>query len=87
MHLLGRSPIYDVHYESLVSNPELEIRKLIATCDLDWLSKCLKFNKSKSTITMASAVQVRKPIYTSSVGVWHKYQEHLQPLFDALDDD
>lgn len=48
--------IYDVHYVSLVSNPEPEIRMLLATCDLDWQNECLKFDKSKSTITTASSV-------------------------------
>ena len=86
-HDIFPDTIYDVHYESLVSNPEPEIRKLIAICDLDWQSECLQFDRSKSTITTASAVEVRKPMYTSSVGVWHQYQDYLQPLFDALDDD
>lgn len=79
--------IYDVHYESLVNNPETEIKKLISACDLDWQSECLRFDKSKSIVTTASAVQVRKPMYTSSVKVWHNYQDYLQPLFDALVDD
>lgn len=86
-HDIFPDAIYDVHYESLVSNPEPEIRKLLATCNLDWQSECLKFDKSKSTVTTASSVQVRQPMYTSSVGVWHKYQDHLQSLFDALNDD
>jgi hypothetical protein len=32
-----------------------------------------------------SAVQVRKKIYSSSVGRWRNYEEQLKPLADALE--
>ncbi|MEW6993074.1 sulfotransferase [Colwelliaceae bacterium MEBiC 14330] len=76
--------IYEVSYESIVEDSELEIRKLIAACGLEWQDQCLQFDKSQSIVTTASAVQVRKPIYNKSVGIWKKYQDFLQPLFDAL---
>ena len=79
--------IYKVSYESIVNDTELEIRKLIAACGLEWQDQCLKFDKSQSIVTTASAVQVRKPIYNKSVGVWRKYQDYLQPLFDALENE
>ena len=76
--------IYDVQYEALTQNPEVEIRKLIEYCGVEWQDECLKFDKSKAIVTTASAYQVRQPMYTSSVGVWERYKEHLSPLIEEL---
>ena len=32
----------------------------------------------------ASAVQVRQPLYASSVGRWRRFERQLQPLIDEL---
>ena len=77
--------IYDLNYEALTQNPEVEIRKLLAACDLEWQEGCLYFDKSAGVVTTASAYQARQPMYTSSVRLWEKYQEFLQPLLDELD--
>ncbi|GAA5133478.1 tetratricopeptide repeat-containing sulfotransferase family protein [Thalassotalea piscium] len=84
-HLTFPGEIYDVHYESLISNPEIEIRKLIKACGLEWQEECLNFHKSKAVVTTASAYQVRQPIYNSSVGLWQKYESFLSPLLNELD--
>lgn len=77
--------IYDVSYEALTHEPETEIRKLLAACDLDWQDDCLSFDKSAGIVKTASAYQARQPMYTSSVKLWEKYQGFLQPLLDELD--
>ena len=79
--------IYQVHYEQLVSNPDEEIKKLVKACGLEWQETCLEFNKNKSIVKTASAAQVIKPIYQSSVKLWKHYEENLTPLFNALNDD
>ena len=79
--------IYDLDYELLTHNPEVEIRKLLAACDLEWQDNCLDFDKSAGIVKTASAFQARQPMYTSSVNLWEKYQEHLQPLLDELNTD
>ena len=76
--------IYDVSYEELTQNPELEIRKLLEACDLEWQDGCLKFDKSGGVVKTASAYQARQPMYTSSVKLWEKYQAYLGPLLDEL---
>jgi hypothetical protein len=35
-------------------------------------------------VKTASAYQARQPIYTTSVKLWERYEEFLQPLFDEL---
>ena len=84
-HEVMPGEIYDLNYEALTQNPEVEIRKLLAACDLEWQEDCLNFDKSASIVKTASAFQARQPMYTSSVRLWEKYQEFLQPLLDEVD--
>jgi len=83
-HEVMPGEIYDISYESLTQNPEHEIRKLLAACDLEWQDNCLGFDKSESIVKTASSYQVRQPMYTSSVMLWQKYQEFLGPLLEEL---
>jgi len=76
--------IYDVSYEALTQNPDVEIRKLLAASDLEFEDQCLTFDKTEAVVKTASAFQVRQPMYTSSVGLWEKYQKFLGPMLDEL---
>jgi len=76
--------IYDVSYELLTQNPEQEIRKLLSACDLEFQESCANFEKTEAVVKTASAFQVRLPMYTSSVGLWEKYQQFLGPMLDEL---
>ena len=77
--------IHDVQYEALVRDPEPEIRKLLAACDLEWDDACLRFHSTPGLVTTASFYQVRQPMYTESVGAWQHYRDFLQPLLQALE--
>jgi Flp pilus assembly protein TadD len=77
-------PIHELSYESLVEDPEAEVRSLLDFVGLPWASQCLRFHEQKRYVATASYDQVRQPIYRSSVGRWRRYERHLQPLFDAL---
>ena len=77
--------IYDANYENIIQNKEVEIKKLIQFCGLDWDPSCLNHHKSKKTpISTVSVVQARKPIYTSSMNSNDKYSKHLKILFDNI---
>lgn len=76
--------ILDMKYELTVSDPENRIRRLLDFCKLDFEEDCLEFHKVKRTVTTASSLQVRKPMYKSSLNRWMKYGDKLQPLLDAL---
>lgn len=84
-HEVMPGDIYDISYEALTQNPEDEIRKLVAACELDWQDNCLNFSQSEAVVKTASAFQARQPMYTSSVALWEKYQPFLQPLLDELE--
>jgi tetratricopeptide (TPR) repeat protein len=74
-----------VQYEELVQAQERVSRRIIEHCGLEWEEGCLQFHTSTAAVSTASAVQVRRPIYSSSVGKWRHYEEQLQPLRQALE--
>jgi hypothetical protein len=76
--------ILDVDYESLVSDQEAVSRRIIAHCELDWRDECLRFHENASPAATASAAQVRRPLYASSIDQWRRYRRQLQPLADGL---
>ena len=55
--------VHEVNYESLVSNPESQIRLLLDACNLPWDERCLDFHHSRRPVTTASLLQVRQPVY------------------------
>ena len=82
---LTPNAIYEVRYESLIANPEQEIRRLLDFCGLRFEAACLKFHETDRTVETASAGQVRQEIYGTAVGRWKKYEKHIQPLLDVLE--
>ena len=76
--------VHTVEYEKLVGDIETESRQLLEFCDLEWQPQCLKFHENKEASTTASTVQVRQPVYQSSVGKWHDYEQQLQPVVEIL---
>jgi Sulfotransferase family/Tetratricopeptide repeat len=76
--------IYDISYEQLVTNQEAQSRKLLAFCDLDWETACAAFHRNPKACATASASQVRRPIYDSSVAQWRHYERELVELQDEI---
>lgn len=74
----------EVSYEGLVADLETQTRRLLAFCDLDWDPRCLSFHENEAPVATASSVQVRSPIYSSSVGRWRRYGQATAPLEAAL---
>jgi len=77
-------PIYEIHYEELVKDPEKDSRALLSAIGLPWHPGCLEPDKHTATISTASLWQARQPIYTSAVGRWHHYSSRLDALRNAL---
>ena len=75
----------EINYEDLINDPETQAQKLVKYCNLDWENKCLEFYKSKRQVKTLSILQVRQPIYKSSVKAWERYEQDLQPLFKAIE--
>lgn len=76
--------ILDVEYEAMVGEPETNLRRVLAFCGLEFEPGCLEFQDVKRSVTTASAAQVRKPLYKTSVNRHQKYGADLAPLMEAL---
>ena len=74
----------EVRYEDVVADLEGQARRIVAHAGLPWNEACLEFHRVSRPVHTASAAQVRKPIYKTSVGRWRPYGDLLAPLFEAL---
>lgn len=63
-------PMLDVHYERLVTDPEVTAREIVGFCGLAWDESCKP--------------QPPQPIHVSSVQRWRNYAKQLEPLESAL---
>jgi tetratricopeptide (TPR) repeat protein len=79
-------PVFTFAYEEAVQDLEATARRLIAFCGLPWEGRCLDFHTTERPILTASRQQVRRPVYSSSVGRWRRYERHLEPLRATLGD-
>jgi hypothetical protein len=77
-------PVLDVVYEELVADTERVSRQLVEFCGLPWDERCLRFYENPRPVRTVSKLQVRRPVYGSSVGRWRRYAAHLAPLRQAL---
>jgi tetratricopeptide (TPR) repeat protein len=85
-HWEGTLPgrIHTLHYEALVANPDLETRRLLAFCGLEWEESCASFHFNPAPTTTASAAQVREPVHDRSVAQWRRYERQLAGLYEQL---
>ena len=82
--VLPEGAFLEVDYEDVVSDLEGQARRMVEYCGLEWHEACLDFYRNARPIQTASVMQVRQPIYRSSVGRWRHYEPYLAPLIDAL---
>jgi tetratricopeptide (TPR) repeat protein len=82
--VLPTGVMLEVQYEQLITDFEGEARRMIAHCGLEWNDTCFSFHATRRPVRTSSAVQVRQPIYRSSIGRWRPYARVLGPLIEAL---
>lgn len=80
----GRFRVLD--YEALVDDQEGQTRALLKFCGLTFDPACLNFHENAAPVATASATQVRKPLYSSSMGRWKSYRPALDPAIKILED-
>ena len=74
----------EVAYEDVVADQEGQTRALMTWLGLSWNDAVLAFHENAAPVSTASAAQVRRPVYASSVGRWKQYGDRLKPLTDVL---
>jgi tetratricopeptide (TPR) repeat protein len=70
----------EVSYEDIVRDQAAQSRRLIEFIGLTWEDEVMRFHASTAPSATASAVQVRRPLYASSVGKWRHHAHALKPL-------
>ena len=79
-----RTPMLTVHYEELIADNVRTSQEIIKFIDLSWEDACLEYHNNKQIVQTRSNVQVRQPIYSSSVDRWRHYEKHLSQLMELL---
>lgn len=78
------NPYMTVNYEDLINNIEIGSRSIMEFLNLPWEEACLKFYENKQVVRTRSNIQVRQPVYTTSINRWENYSKHIKPLLDAF---
>tara|TARA_B110000196_G_C20590725_1_gene406207 strand:- start:251 stop:520 length:270 start_codon:yes stop_codon:yes gene_type:complete len=78
--------IYNLNYETLTINQDLETRKLIDYLELKWEKECLAPQDNKRSVATASNIQIREKIYQDSSQKWKKFKPFLNGAFNHFED-
>jgi tetratricopeptide (TPR) repeat protein len=78
--------LLEVDYENLVSDAETIIRKTLAFLDLEWDPSCLSTAEKSVAVRTPSLMQVRQPIYQTSVNRWRNYEAWLGSLLELKEE-
>jgi len=84
--VLPADVFFEIDYETLVSEPRAETRRLLDFLGLPWNDACARFFETDRIVNTASFAQVRRPMYQSSIGSALRLRPYLQPLVAALGD-
>ncbi|MDA8770753.1 tetratricopeptide repeat protein, partial [Planktomarina temperata] len=76
--------IYNLNYENLTTDQDVETRNLIRHLNLKWEDACLSPQENKRSVRTVSQQQVRKKVYQGSSQQWRKYEPFLNGAFDGL---
>lgn len=77
--------ILTIDYERVVTDPERELRALVAGLGLDWDDAVLGTPAhGEGAISTASLWQARQPLYRHAAGRWRNYEPWIGPLREAL---
>jgi tetratricopeptide (TPR) repeat protein len=77
--------IHELYYEDLIADSGLVTRRLLEFCGLEWQEACADSHSSTTPVTTASAAQVRRALYDTSVSQWRHYRNQLSDLERHLD--
>ena len=76
--------ILEIGYEDIIDDQEACSRRLLEFCGLSWDASCLAFEHNPAPVATASLVQVRSPLYRTSVRRWKRYEPQLSGLLELL---
>lgn len=83
-HELLPDRILDIGYEALVEDTEPVARRMLEWCGLPWEDTVLEFHSQEKPSMTASAMQVRRPVYTESIGSWQRAGDGFEAVKERL---
>jgi tetratricopeptide (TPR) repeat protein len=83
--LLPSRAFIEVDYEQLIADSRETSRRIVDFLGLPWNEGCLRFFETTRAVRTSSFVEVRRPIYSSSVGRSADARTQLRALIEALE--
>ena len=77
--------VYNIDYDKLTVDQELETRQMIDYIGLKWDEKFLSPEVNRRIVSTASNVQIREKIYQGSSDQWKNYEPFLNGKFNLFD--
>ncbi len=82
-----QAAVHELHYETLVTGFEREVRALAGFLGLPWHDALLapaEHARGKPFISTPSYSQVVQPVNANAVGRWRPYRRHFEPVLPLL---
>lgn len=76
--------LVSIRYEHLVSDHEIQCRRLVQATGEAWSERCLEPVDEDRAVSTPSRWQVRQPLYRTSIGRWKSFEPWLGELIDGL---
>ena len=76
--------LFSISYEEIVLDFNNSVSRIARFLDLEIQPEMLEFWKNRRVVHTASLGQVHKPLYTSSVNSWRRFESHLDVLLREL---
>ena len=80
-----RDGMIKINYEGMVTNLDVTIAPVFERLGLTPPADCQAFHQNRRVVRTASAGQVRRPVYNSSVGRWRNYEFAYGGWFGKID--
>ncbi len=80
----GDRRLLPVDFESVVTDPEASLRRILAHCRLDWHPDCLAFERASHPVNTAAWQRVRGPLDDARIGRWRRFDRRIGRLVGAL---
>ena len=80
------NPLYQLHYEDLVADPQGQLGALLRFLALQWDDSILEYRRQGGveTSNTPSYQQVSQPLHTQSIGKWRHYSKQLESSLSIL---
>ncbi|MEX0611884.1 MAG: sulfotransferase [Pirellulales bacterium] len=77
----------EFRYEDVVADLEIEAKKILEFLGLPWDERVLKFyeHARQKMVRSPTYKDVTQPVYHKSIGRWHHYSRHFEPILEKLE--